>query len=429
MTSDRKTKNLESTALPTISVIVLNYNGRADLETCLASLAELNYPRGKLELIVVDNASTDDSVPWLKQTHPDVHLIESSTNLGFAGGNNLGARSASGSYLAFLNPDTRVDKDWLIALVETVAQGADITCAGSVQLNWAGDDVDYAGRPDDAMDLYPGHTVDTLTSLKAAADVPLLFASGGAMLVRRDVFLELGGFDEYYFLYCEDVDLGWRLWLRGYRVLRSTRSIVYHKRGASSKKLDYKYVMGLAQKYTIYTILKNTETEHLWSILPGVLWYLVDRSRLFADSESLSLGRAMQEITQEMGTIWNSRALTQSERVRADSEIFKLCGHPFGFLFTNANYTRFADYLSQSGEDTCPPSNDPTAVAQHIIKMLYHAYKFNYERLLEQPVTHLIQEPSTVYHSRVWRIKALARRLLRILGSTGFFPALTKRYK
>jgi GT2 family glycosyltransferase len=377
----------------------------------------------------VDHASTDGSVPWLKETYPDVHLIESSTNLGFAGGNNLGARSASGSYLAFLNPDTRVDEDWLVALVETVAHEPDVACAASVMLNWAGDDVDYGGRPDDAMDLYPGHIVDTLASLKSTGDVPLLFASGGAMLVRRDVFLGLGGFDEYYFLYCEDVDLGWRLWLRGYRVLRSTRSIVYHKRGASSKNLDYRYVMGLAQKYTVYTILKNTETEHLWSVLPGVLWYLVDRSRLFATSESPSLGQAMREIMQEMATIWNNRSLTQAERVRPDSEIFAACGHPFGFLFTNANYSSFVSYLSQAGEDTCPPSDDPTTVAQYMVKLLYHAYKFNYECLLEQPVAHLIQGPSTVYRSRVWRIKAVGRRLLRILASTGFLPALTKKYK
>lgn len=421
-----RTSEISDKELPTVSVIVLNYNGRAYLETCLPSLAEMSYPRKSLEIMVVDNASTDDSVPWLKQKYPDIQLLVNPANLGFAKGNNLGAKAASGSYLAFLNPDTRVDKEWLLALSRTILSEPDVACAGSIMLDWAGDDIDYSGRPDDAMDLYPGHAKDTLVTLQSAGDVPLLFASGGAMLVRRDIFMKLGGFDEYYFLYCEDVDLGWRLWLHGYRVLRSTRSLLFHKRGASSQQLDAKFVMGLAQKYTLYTLLKNMEASQLWPILPGVLWYLVDRSRLFAASESLSLGQAIQDLTQEIETVWLNRSVTQSERVRSDAEIFAVCGHPFGFLFTNPSYSKFAHYLSDHQEVMHSLPVDATTLSPHLIKLLYHAYKFNYEQVLERPMSHLVQEPSTLPNSRTRRVAAMGKRLIRVLGNAKFFPAIKK---
>lgn len=412
MTAGNGTKEISSKEMPMVSVIILNYNGREHLETCLPSLMELNYPKDKLEIMVVDNASTDDSVPWLKQKYPDVQLLVNSANVGFARGNNLGASIASGSHLAFLNTDTRVDKDWLLALSQTIASEADVACAGSVMLNWTGDDIDYAGRPDDAMDLYPGHAEDTLATLQSAGDVPMLFASGGAMLVRRDVFLNLGGFDEYYFLYCEDVELGWRLWLHGYRVLRSTRSLVFHKRGASSRQLGFSFTIGLVQKYTLYTILKNMENDQLWPILAGMLWYLVDRSRLFAASESLSLGQAIRELTQEIETIWQKRLVTQSERVRTDAEIFAVCGHPFGFLFTNPSYLKFECYLLDNEESVRPPAADAAAVSHHIIRLLYHAYKFNYERLLDQPVAHFPHEVDTACSS--WQRTIAMKCLLRI---------------
>ena len=412
MAARNGTREISSGEMPVVSVIILNYNGREHLEVCLPSLMELNYPKDKLEIIVVDNASTDDSVPWLKQKYPDLKLLANSANVGFARGNNLGASIALGNYLAFLNTDTRVDKDWLLALSQTIASEADVACAGSVMLNWTGDSVDYAGRPDDAMDLYPGHVADTLTSLQSAGDVPMLFASGGAMLVCRDVFLNLGGFDEYYFLYCEDVDLGWRLWLRGYRVLRSTRSLVFHKRGASSQQLTHRFLMCLVQKHTLYTMLKNMESDQLWSTLPGMLWYLVERSRLFAASESLSLGQAIPELTQEMETIWQKRLVTQSERVRTDAEIFAVCGHPFGFLFTNPNHLKFERYLLDNGESMYPPVADAAAVSHHIIRLLYHAYKFNYERLLDQPVVRFPHEVNTAYSS--WHRTIASRWLLRI---------------
>lgn len=103
---------------PLVSVIVLNYNGLGFLEPCLTALGRLHYPRERYEVIVVDNASTDRSIPLVRQQFPWVTVVENASNMGFAGGNNAGIRAAAGAYVALLNNDTTVDPDWLSALVE-----------------------------------------------------------------------------------------------------------------------------------------------------------------------------------------------------------------------------------------------------------------------------------------------------------------------
>ncbi len=104
---------------PLVSILIINYNGRNLLSDCLNSLAKINYPKASFEIIVVDNDSQDDSITYVKKHFPSVKLIESKTNLGFAGGNNLAYEHATGEYIVLLNNDTTVDPDWLIKLVET----------------------------------------------------------------------------------------------------------------------------------------------------------------------------------------------------------------------------------------------------------------------------------------------------------------------
>ena len=119
-----------------VSVIILNYNGREHLERCLSSLQDLEFPKKQLEIIVVDNGSTDDSVRFIKSRFKGIHLIVSKVNLGFSKGANLGASRARGKYLAFLNNDMRVDRKWLKLLVEAAGTGKGVACVGSTILNW-----------------------------------------------------------------------------------------------------------------------------------------------------------------------------------------------------------------------------------------------------------------------------------------------------
>ena len=133
------------------SVILVGYNSRADLVRCLPSL--LPSLSTVDEVIVVDNASTDGSADWLVKTYPQVRLIRSSENLGFGGGNNLGARNSNGKYLAFLNPDTQVEPGWLDALVDVLENGLTVGLATSKilllnnpdRINTCGNDMHISG--------------------------------------------------------------------------------------------------------------------------------------------------------------------------------------------------------------------------------------------------------------------------------------------
>ncbi|HEX9118319.1 MAG TPA: glycosyltransferase, partial [Anaerolineae bacterium] len=102
---------------PTVSVLIVNLNGRHLLDECLASLIAQDYPADKVEIVVVDNGSIDDSVAYLHERYPAVKVIEAGSNRGFAGGNNLAAAAATGDYLALINNDARADPQWLRALV------------------------------------------------------------------------------------------------------------------------------------------------------------------------------------------------------------------------------------------------------------------------------------------------------------------------
>ncbi len=130
--------------LPTISVVVLNYNGLKHLDPCFRSLTALDYPPNRLELLLLDNGSSDDSLTFMREHFPSVRLEESGSNLGFAAGNDLGAERATGEYVAFLNNDTRVEPNWLKEMVKSLAWSDDNTvCTSSLMLDWAGEKIDF----------------------------------------------------------------------------------------------------------------------------------------------------------------------------------------------------------------------------------------------------------------------------------------------
>lgn len=276
-------------ALPTVSVIVLNYNGKRFLQGCFNSLVEtLNYPKERLQLIMVDNGSSDGSAEYMEANFPGVEIIRNSTNLGFAAGNNVGARQAKGQYLAFLNNDTRVHPDWLIELVRSVSREGDIVCAGGKILSWDGSKVDFVGG---AMNFYGmGFQKDygEPHSQGEWEEKEILFACGGSMLIRRETFLECGSFDEDYFAYFEDVDFGWRLWVLGYRVVFSPGAITYHRHQGTAKHLPREKRTLLYERNALYTIIKNYDEENLTKVLPVALLLIAKRMLIFSGIDPAS---------------------------------------------------------------------------------------------------------------------------------------------
>ena len=336
---------------PFISVVIVNLNGRSLLDECLGSLKTQDYPRDRVEIIVVDNGSTDRSVGFLRAEWPGVQVVEAGENLGFAGGNNLGARMASGECLALINNDARADPGWLQTMSAVLDGHPDVACVASKILDQSGETIDFVGP---VMNLYGrAFQVDEGTPV-----VPgfydevreVLAPCGGAMMIRRDVFLQVEGFDEDYISYYEDLDLGWRLWLYGYRVLFAPEAVVYHRGHQTGRKFPVEQRYALSEVNALRTVIKNYEDENLWRVLPfsllmGVKRSLaqggVDRARYGFGHEArgdvetgycepeprmtrvaTSYLVAIDQVADEMPRLMEKRRRIQSARVRSDVDIF-----------------------------------------------------------------------------------------------------------
>jgi GT2 family glycosyltransferase len=267
------------------TVAILSWNGRQHLETCLDALAAQQDPGIPWEVLVLDNGSTDGTAAWMRErwrSDRRVRLIESPVNLGFCGGNNRLAREAEGDALALLNNDTRPEPGWLGALVEALASAPpDVAAVSGKIVDWKGERLDF-GR---GLMTFDGHAfqLDFRRPLKTArvpaAGEELPFACGGNLLVRRASFLEAGGFDESYFAYLEDVDLGWRLWSGGERVLFAPGAVVHHRSSATSDLLGLYNRGFLFERNAFLTAYKNYE-DGLWEkVLPAVMLTLISRTQ------------------------------------------------------------------------------------------------------------------------------------------------------
>jgi GT2 family glycosyltransferase len=259
------------------SVVVVNYRGADDTCTALAALRDVNWPREQLEVIVVDNASGDGSVERIAKEFPDVRALALEENRGFAAGCNAGAQAATGEIIAFLNNDARPDPEWVSAAAAVLARDGSVACVASKVLDWDGELVDFVdaglGFYGHGFKLHAGEPDSP--AYDREADV--LFASGAAMVVRASTFREVGGFDERYFLFFEDVDLGWRYWLLGYRVRYVPASLTYHRHHRSVGALSAAQEDHLLERNALFTIFKNYDDENLDRALGAALMLAVRR--------------------------------------------------------------------------------------------------------------------------------------------------------
>lgn len=259
---------------PAVSVVIPSWNGRAHLESCLAALERQRHPGVDWETLVLDNGSSDGTGAWLDERHPEVRRLASATNVGFCAGNNLLAEAAGGEALVLLNNDARPEPDWLAALVDAWRSAPpDVAAVSGRILDWEGDRLDF-GR---GIRTFDGHAfqLDFRRPL-AAASAPrsgeeLAFACGGNMLVRRSSFFAAGGFDESYFAYLEDVDLGWRLWSGGERVIACAEAVVRHRSSATSDRLGLFQRGFLFERNALLTAYKNLDDE-FWPRLAPAIW-------------------------------------------------------------------------------------------------------------------------------------------------------------
>ncbi len=219
---------------PVISVIVVNYNGLPHLKECLDSLKAQTFR--DFETIFVDNGSSDGSVEFVENNFAELKVIRTGKNLGYGGGNNAGIRDATGRYIALLNNDTKVDPDWLRMLFVAAEKDEGIgMCASKILNYYRPGIIDNTGLLIYRDGVARGRgRLDRDTGQYDSED-EVFFPSGCAGLYRKDMLSEIGPLDEDFFLYVEDVDIGLRARLAGWRCVYVPRAVVYHKYSATTE--------------------------------------------------------------------------------------------------------------------------------------------------------------------------------------------------
>jgi GT2 family glycosyltransferase len=277
--------------LPTVSLIVLNWNGKHHLTSCLGSLVELNYPTSQLEVILCDNGSTDGSVEFAKANFPRVKVIALDRNYGFAEGNDRAAKQASGEWVGFLNNDMWVKPSWLKDMLSVTEERPGAVCIASRIVNWDGSALDFVGGGvnfmGQAFQLDQGKRESPHDKFRR-----LLFACGGAMLIRRELFLEVGGFDPDFFAFFEDVDLGWRLNVLGHDIWYTPRATAYHRHHSTARRFQPQRLRALTERNALATIYKCFDDENLAAALPAALMLLNERALRMAklDPDRFAIG-------------------------------------------------------------------------------------------------------------------------------------------
>lgn len=335
----------------TVSVVIVNYKGLTDTLRCIEGFADVDWPREDVEIVVVDNDSGGGEAAAIRGAHPDVTVIEAGANLGFAGGCNLGVRRSSGDVVAFVNNDARPDPGFLREAVRVLYAHGDVGAVATKVLDWEGRRIDFvdAGMAwyGQAFKLHVGE--EDGGTHDAERDV--LFGTGSALVVRRSAFEAVGGFDESFFMFFEDVDLGWRMWVAGYRVRFAPRAVTYHRHHASMSSIGPWREHYLLERNALFMIFKNYDDASLAALLPGAMALAARRGVVRAGLEPAELdlahgnvagesaerpvGRsglaslyAIDALATEMPRLLAERARVQSMRRRPDREIVGLFRTP-----------------------------------------------------------------------------------------------------
>lgn len=300
-------------AAPSVHVIVVNWNGRQHLADGLPSLLATRY--ASFRVTVYDNGSSDDSLAWLRSAHPGVEAVALGRNLGFAAANNAGLRQAlsnGADYAVLLNNDTRVEPDWLDALVTAAEANPFAAICGARQRTWDGSqEIRFRFIPE-----WTEAEQEQLPATLPGPAAPTPFASGCAMLLRCAALERIGLFDERYFMYVEDVDLTLRAWIAGFQVLDVPAAVVYHRMTGSASASRQRMFWGYRNQLT--TLLKLYQ--------PGTLRALAGPigRRWFMTRNRCALRATLAALAMLPGTLARRREVQRGRRA-PDSVFLELC--------------------------------------------------------------------------------------------------------
>ncbi len=318
---------------PLVSIILVNWNGKAYLESCLQSLQVVTYPTK--EIILVDNMSTDGSVTWVKKRYKNIRIVKNKRNLGFAGGHDAGLAVARGKYLLILNVDTIVEPSFLLPLVDRLERDEKI---GVVQPKVVlGADprlIDSIGSfflPNGLLYHYGREKEENLPQYNVPLDI--FSAKGVCMALRRDAIDHVGLFDPDYFAYFEETDFCMRVWLAGWRVTYEPGSRIVHVGGASSSQQPSSFIVYHSSKNVICTYLKNLSIGYALRAVPSIIllygvWWLVSLM-MGKFSEAYALMRAVWWNVINVGKTMRKREYVQrTMRTRGDEAFLPAVTRP-----------------------------------------------------------------------------------------------------
>lgn len=329
---------------PNVSIVVLNYNGKRWLKKCLVSIKKIRYE--PFEVILVDNNSSDGSVEYVKETFPFVKIVDLSENMGYAKGNNIGAKNARGKYILFLNNDTAVTPNFLEILVGDMEEDPSI---GAIQ-------------PQIRSMIEP-KLLDSVVSYLTNTGIPYHFGymkpvgnkkydkilfgyslKGACFMMRKRDYIKLGGLDEDFFIYVEETDLCHRVWLSGKKVVYEPKSYVYHWGGGDTELFQKSQVaMFLSFRNRTISYIKNFELKTLLKMLP--LYLLLSEGYVIL---SLLKGRFSRAVGAQFGLlavvvllpgILRKREAIQSQRKVCDKDYLK-------FVLKNPNFSYYYYFFS-----------------------------------------------------------------------------------
>ncbi|MCC5925384.1 MAG: glycosyltransferase family 2 protein [Bacteroidetes bacterium] len=251
------------------SIIIVTWNALHHLQRFLPSVVQTQYH--EYEIIISDNASTDGSADWVRSEYPEIKIVTHEENYGYCGGNNRAVDAAHYNTLVFLNNDVAVEPDWLQHVAKLMADNPLIDAVQPRIRSYENpEQFEYAGAAGGFIDKlgYPycrGRIFDTVESDNNQYDkaTPIFWASGAALVIKKTIFTTLGGFEESFEFHMEEIDLCWRLQLRGRQVWYCPNSVVYHLGGGSlsadnPRKVYYNF------RNNLLMLVRNHPSRHLF---------------------------------------------------------------------------------------------------------------------------------------------------------------------
>jgi GT2 family glycosyltransferase len=312
---------------PVVAVVILNYNGKSLLQQFLPSVIKHS---GDARVYVIDNASRDDSIPFVEKEYPQIKIIEHRENFGFAEGYNNGIKQIIADYVILLNSDVEVTENWIAPIISLMEQDKTIAaCQPKILSYTSKDEFEYAGASGGFIDKYGypfcrgrifnSHEKDNGQYNNTEE---IFWATGACMFVRSEIFSELWGFDSKFFAHMEEVDLCWRMKNLGYKIMAVPSSVVYHVGGGTLNKVSPRKTY-LNFRNNLLTITKN---------YPDFNWVFVILARLFLDGVAglkfLAEGKPMHTLAIVRAHftyyVFLPRALGKRMKMKADK---RYCGN------------------------------------------------------------------------------------------------------